>query len=223
MTQNDSTQEIKAADVIASGIHDVKNSLFDALARIGVAMQSLHAGHLKSALPTLAESERAVAASADRLSKLLSAYRLARHENLVSMLPVDVDSLLEDAVLRVQGSSDNRIAIETECSCHDVWVCDRELVTDCLVNALQNALRFARQRIRLAASVVDGQLSLSVADDGPGLPAQPPNHRDDAHTGVGLFIARRIAELHQRHHRHGTLQVGNGGPLGGAVFELRLP
>lgn len=212
-----------AVDVIASGIHDAKNSMFDALTRIGIAMQAIHAGQAAAALPALAETERAVAASAERLSKLLSAYRLTRHENPVSMLPMDVGSLLEDVVLRVRASGAEGIAITTACQCDGFWVCDRELVADCLVNALQNALRHARKQVRLTAAEVDGMLCLDVADDGPGLPAELPDHPDGTHSGVGLFIARRIAELHQRHDRHGELDLHNGGPLGGAVFALRLP
>ena len=40
-----------AIDVIASGIHDAKNSMFDALARIGVAIQAIHEGRAAAALP----------------------------------------------------------------------------------------------------------------------------------------------------------------------------
>lgn len=216
-------EQPQAVDVIASGIHDAKNSMFDALARLGIARQAIQAGTATAALPALAEIERAVAASAERLSKLLSAYRLARHENPVSMLPVDIRSLLEDVVLRIGASGEGSPAITTACNCDGFWVCDRELVADCLVNALQNALRYARARVHLSAEEIDGQLHLGVSDDGPGLPSQLPDHPDGTRSGVGLFIARQIAELHQRHGRHGLLHLHNGGPLGGAVFELRLP
>jgi signal transduction histidine kinase len=217
------TEQPQAIDVIASGIHDAKNSMFDALARVGVAVQAIHAGKAAAALPALAEIETAVSASAQRLSKLLSAYRLLRHENPVSMMPVDVPGLLEDVVIRVHENDADGIALSTECSFPGVWVCDRELVADCLINALQNSLRHARSAVRLAAEEADGQLVLTVADDGPGVPDELPAHADGTHAGVGLFIARRIAHLHERHGRHGTLELGNGGPLGGAVFRLALP
>lgn len=212
-----------AADVIASGIHDAKNGMFDALARIGVAVQAIHEGLPAAALPALAETERAIAASAERLSKLLSAYRLARHENPVSMMPVDVRGLLDDVLIRARESADDGIAVTATCRCDGIWVCDRELVADCLVNALQNALRYARREVRLEAADEGGRLALSVADDGAGFPAEAPAHADGTRSGVGLFIARRIAQLHERHGRHGTLELGNGGPLGGAVFRLLLP
>jgi signal transduction histidine kinase len=212
-----------AIDVIASGIHDAKNNMFDALARVGVAVQAIHDGKAAAALPALAEIETAVSASAQRLSKLLSAYRLLRHENPVSMMPVDVPGLLEDVLIRVRESNADGIALRGECRFQGFWVCDRELVADCLINALQNALRHARGAVSLAAEEAGGQLVLTVADDGPGLPEDLPAHADGTHSGVGFFIARRIAHLHERHGRHGALELGNGKPLGGAVVRLVLP
>jgi hypothetical protein len=211
-----------AVDVIASGIHDAKNGMFDALARIGAAMQSIREGEAALALPVLSETERAVSAAAERLSKLLSAYRLARHENPVAMVPVDMRGLVEDVLIRV-GTRHGDIALDSICHCDGAWVCDRELVADSLVNALQNALRHARSRVRLEAEEGGGWLRLTVADDGPGFPAELPAHADGTRSGVGLFIARRIARLHVRHGRHGQLALSNGGPLGGAVFQLSLP
>lgn len=212
-----------AIDVIASGIHDAKNSMFDALTRVGVAAQAIRDGRAAAALPALAEIETAVSASAQRLSKLLSAYRLLRHDNPVSMLPVDVPGMIEEVLLRVRAIDSNGIALGSECRGPEFWVCDRELVADCLINALQNALRHARGTVRLTAEECAGQLVLTVADDGPGIPAELPDHDDGTHSGVGLFIARRIARLHERHGRHGALEIRNGPPLGGAVFRLLLP
>jgi len=213
-----------AIDVIASGIHDAKNNLFDALARVGLAVEAIHAGRAADALPALAEIETSVAAGAQRLSTLLSAYRVLGHENPVSMQPVDVSGLIDDVLIRVRESSADGIRLTSDCRHQGFWVCDRELVSDCLVNALQNALRHARREVQLTVAESDGQLRLTVADDGPGVPEHALTARSEgSHSGVGLFIARRIADLHRRHGRHGTLELGNGGPLGGAVFCLALP
>lgn len=212
-----------AVDVIASGIHDAKNNMFDALARIGSASQMIRDGQSENALPILTETEQAVLASAERLSKLLSAYRLTRHENPVSLLPVDVHDLLEDAVLRIAPHRRADLVVESHCAVDGFWVCDRELVTDCLVNAMQNALRVARHKIRIEAARTDDRLELTVADDGPGFPATLPVQLPGEHSGVGLYIARRIAHLHVRHDQHGELKLENGGPLGGAIFRLFLP
>ena len=212
-----------AIDVIASGIHDAKNSMFDALARIGSAIQLINDGHGEGALPILAETEQAVLVSAERLSKLLSAYRLTRHENPVTLLPVSVHDLLEDVVLRIAPHRRPELVIESHCNIDGFWVCDRELIADCLVNALQNALRVTRHKIIIEARALEGNLELIIADDGPGFPDTLPAESHRENSGVGLYIARRIAHLHVRHERHGQLRLENGGPLGGAVFRLLLP
>jgi two-component sensor histidine kinase len=87
-----------------------------------------------------------------------------------------------------------------------------------LNNAVQNAGRFARSQVRLSAKAEPGgYLTLRVEDDGPGFSSFPPKN------GVGLMVGQRLADLHVRHERHGTLQLRNGSALGGAIFELTLP
>ena len=67
-------------------------------------------------------------------------------------------------------------------------------------------------------------LELSVADDGPGLPAgfdagwfEPYTSTKLRGTGLGLAIVKKIAEEHG-----GSVAAANG-PEGGAVFTVRLP
>ena len=139
------------------------------------------------------------------------------------LLPVYVGDLIEDVLIRARESAGGGSEIVADCRYDGVWICDREVVADCLVNALQNALRHARRKVHLDAAEIDGQLAITVADDGPGFSDQPPSATSSEHSGVGLFIAQRIAHLHQRHGRRGELRLSNGGPLGGACFELRLP
>ena len=68
-----------------------------------------------------------------------------------------------------------------------------------------------------------GRLLLSVADDGPGFPDHFPSHADGTRSGVGLFIAHRVARLHRRQDTNGELRLDKDARLGGARFELRLP
>ena len=42
-------------------------------------------------------------------------------------------------------------------------------------------------------------------------------------TGLGLYFAARIAELHQRQARSGRIELRNGGLLGGGEFRIYLP
>lgn len=218
-------QDTPIVDVIASGVHDTKNVLFDALMRIGVAAHEVSGNRRDEALDLLKDAGASVEQATNRLSTLLSAYRLARHENPVVLMPVLVGDLVEYAALRSPPSAQDqsRVHIVRSEVCPDTWLLDRELVADCLVNATLNALRFAVSRIRISATAENGWLVIKVEDDGPGFSPELTSHPARMQSGVGLFVARRIAALHRQHGRHGRLILENGGAYGGAVFTLMLP
>lgn len=201
-------------DILASGVHDAKNQLFIAEAQIAAA-------EAKSGLD-FGEARYAIEAAARRLSRTLVAYRFLGHSATLAIVPAIVADICDEVMLAHRSHlASNGITLSVDCTVFDEWPLDRNLVTDMLSNAVQNAGRFARNKVSLAATVEDGQLLLRVEDDGPGfsnlvdgLPSSP---------GTGLVVAQRLSKLHQRQGRKGSLYLANGGQLGGAIFELRLP
>lgn len=228
-------QDAAIADVIASGVHDTKNTLFDALMRIGVAQSAIRRQEGDAALPLLDEAATAVEEAAERLGTILSAYRLARHENPVTLQPVPVAQLLDDVVARMAlVPEESPLRLDVAAGFAGVWMLDRELVADSLINALRNAFRFARTTIRLTSSVVEETLVLAVEDDGPGFGGDEADSAANSastsasttgHSGIGLRVAERIAFLHQRQGRHGQVCLDNASTLGvgGARFRMVLP
>ncbi|MEU4443628.1 HAMP domain-containing sensor histidine kinase [Actinosynnema sp. NPDC050801] len=107
----------------------------------------------------------------------------------------------------------------------------RSLLARLLGNLLDNAERHATSRITVRLAVVGPLARLDVVDDGPGI---PPEHRervferftrlDDARTretggtGLGLPIARRIAQLHR-----GALDVVDAPGHRGTRLTAALP
>lgn len=109
-------------------------------------------------------------------------------------------------------------------------VCEWHLMERAIINVLQNASRFARQRIRISLSIENDEYLFCVEDDGPGIPlperervfqsfvrltqdGQPQN----SGFGLGLAIVQRILIWHR-----GSATVRESG-LGGAGVELRWP
>ncbi|MEV7682883.1 HAMP domain-containing sensor histidine kinase [Streptomyces sp. NPDC088341] len=100
-----------------------------------------------------------------------------------------------------------------------------------LGNLLDNAQRHARGSVEVSVHrAPDGRVVLAVADDGSGVPEaereriferfvrlDDARSRDDGGAGLGLAIARDVAERHG-----GTLTTVNS-PTGGAHFQLTLP
>jgi signal transduction histidine kinase len=97
-------------------------------------------------------------------------------------------------------------------------------------NLVDNAVKYssAGDRVRVRASTDDGHVLIDVVDEGPGI--APEDHElifqkfgrssggsTKPGTGLGLFIARSIAEAHG-----GSLGVQSV-PQHGSVFRLELP
>ena len=197
-------------DVLASGVHDAKNQLF-------VAESLITAAETQYGVE-LGEARYAIEAAATRLSRTLAAYTLLREDAQPAITPVIVADLCAEVGLdQKKHLAAAGIELSQSCSVVDEWPLDRDLVTDMLNNAIQNAGRHARSRVHLDARLDAGWLVFSVEDDGPGFATLPPA------SGTGLTVARRLAFLHRRQGREGGLCLSNAASLGGARFELRLP
>lgn len=104
---------------------------------------------------------------------------------------------------------------------------DADLVAQAIINLLRNAAEAAsghsdapRVELRLAR-LANGEVSITVSDNGPGVPAEIardvflPFFTTRANgTGVGLNLVRQIAFAHG-----GTVEVGRSA-TGGAKFEM---
>lgn len=97
-------------------------------------------------------------------------------------------------------------------------------------NLLDNAVRHAERSVAVTAVVDDGEVRITVDDDGPGVPETDRDRvferfvrLDDARTrsgggsGLGLALVSAIAAEHG-----GSVSCGTS-PLGGARFELSFP
>jgi two-component system sensor histidine kinase BaeS len=110
---------------------------------------------------------------------------------------------------------------------------DLEQVTRILNNLLDNAVRHAAGPLEVSARGEAGGVAIGVRDHGPGIPpgalervferfykadsSRTRKESDPGGSGLGLSIARAIAEAHG-----GRLEAANH-PEGGAVFTLHLP
>jgi signal transduction histidine kinase len=107
---------------------------------------------------------------------------------------------------------------------------DRERLRQVLRNLLENAVKYspAGEAVDVRARAENGRVLVTVEDSGPGIPAGQHGLIFERFgranvglgkpgTGLGLFIARSIAEAHG-----GTLSVASA-PGEGATFTLELP
>jgi two-component system sensor histidine kinase KdpD len=174
---------------------------------------------------------RGLHAEAQRLhllsSNLLDLTRL--DEGAIQLRPewCPADELIEEALTALQanlGSLNLVIAVEPD---QVVW-CDPRLVSQVLVNLVDNAIRHSPSggSIQVRVSTSDQAWSVSVHDQGTGIPAghekaifrkfyRAAEDGDSTGKGLGLAICAAVARLHR-----GEIRVDNDG---GARFVMTLP
>ena len=116
------------------------------------------------------------------------------------------------------------LAVTVQCPPDLAWRIDEGDLFELAGNVMDNAAKWARQRVSASASLEDGRLLLVVEDDGPGfsdtqsilrmhvrLDERVPGH------GVGLAVVNDIVASH-----HGELKLTRA-QLGGARVEIALP
>jgi signal transduction histidine kinase len=148
-----------------------------------------------------------------------------------SFSDVDVGELVRDVVSAAAlGQDEVRVEAEVNGTLPRVRG-DRERLRQVIQNLVDNAVKYspAGAEVRVSATALDRRVLVHVEDEGPGIPHEDQKlifekfGRSTAGggakpgTGLGLFIARSIAEAHG-----GSLEVESA-PAQGSVFKLALP
>jgi signal transduction histidine kinase len=144
---------------------------------------------------------------------------------------VDLMQLIDDAVgLASLGQDDVQVRTSVAGQLPSVHG-DRERLRQVLSNLIDNAVKYSPQggEVEVSACAESSVVRIAVSDDGPGIPHDQQqlifekfgragdSGATKPGTGLGLFIARSIAEAHG-----GTLDVEST-PDAGATFTLTLP
>ena len=151
--------------------------------------------------------------------------RLLGHSTPVA---ASVDDIL--MVLR-HPAADRGLAVHVACPPSARFAGERQDLQEMLGNLLENAVKYAATRIEVTARIDGDRLTLTVADDGPGMADAdhatalsrggrldemgPPGGGLSA--GLGLAIVADLAQLHG-----GALRLGRA-PMGGLLAVLTLP
>ena len=229
---NQDNQGLDFSTVIASTVHDMKNSL--------AALTQAHSQWLARLPEAQREgSEQGVIEHEfthlnGMLVQLLGLYKLG-----VNQLPMCPDYHELDDFIQAQLAAHEAVLrhrdllatwrIDTP---NPLGFFDRELVASVVANMLNNAIRHAGHALLISIEEDGEQLVLGINDDGPGYPQVMLDRQQDyvqgidprsGSTGLGLYFAARIAALHERDGVKGRIEISNGGALGGGLFRLYLP
>lgn len=180
----------------------------------------------------VAEDARVVVGELGRLRRLSARLLLlvsAPDPGFLDLAPVPADSVMMD-VLERWGHAPRCWQVGELAGAS--IPADRDRLAAALDALLENAIAHTDKgdRIELSARIRYGQAIFTVADSGCGIPeadldrifarfarASPHRSRKSGGFGLGLPIARAIAEAH-----HGTVRVRSS-PGHGSTFELLIP
>lgn len=142
--------------------------------------------------------------------------------------PVDLDDIVLDVAGWLRQTTELRI--DTAGLSAGQIVGDEQALSRVLHNLAENAARHARSHIAFTLVEVDGQVDLTVDDDGPGIPPEardrvlerfvrldPGRGREFGGSGLGLSIVAEIVREHG-----GDMEIA-ASPAGGARVRLRFP
>ncbi|GAB2205058.1 ATP-binding protein [Roseibium sp. ROS1] len=218
-------------DVTDNIAHDLKTPLTRLQTRIENALREAKGeeGYRSALEATLEES--------DQLLRIFNALlRIARVESMAPasvMEPTDLNKLVaEVAELYEPLVEDEGGKLETDLPEGLKADCNRDLISQVLVNLIENALKYGRPEtgdllIRLGGREEDGRIVLSVTDNGPGIPEKDQDRvkerfvrleesRSEPGTGLGLSLVKAVARLHG-----GDLRFMNEDPGLSARIDLK--
>ncbi|MGB1011859.1 MAG: ATP-binding protein [Thiolinea sp.] len=166
----------------------------------------------------------------EMLAALLSYARMDRQDVIADKTPLLLEPWLREQITHLRLDNDHIITIEVIClhlPDDEAAVMDAKLMARALQNLLQNAKRYARQKIRVTFSKTGEHYELRVDDDGCGIPEQyrerlfdpftrvdESRGRDSGGYGLGLAIVKQIVHMHR-----GEVSVCTS-ELGGACFTI---
>ena len=211
---------------------DISHELRTPLARQQIALELL--------ARKLPEKDRAGTERIDReigrmnelIDQVLTLLRLEQGENKPDLTNYDLSNLIHQVVhdATFEAQNDDKINLNLPDSCN-LLGCP-ELTSRALENIIRNALRYTGEEGKVYINVSQGKewLSISIADDGPGVPEGSLKHlfepfyrveesRNQQAGGYGIGMA--IAEQAMRS-QGGSITASNRAE-GGLKIDIRLP
>ncbi len=169
------------------------------------------------------------------IDDLLDVSRITRGKLELRRRQVRLDEVVQNAIDATRPAIDEAgHALEVSLPTNPVLLdADPNRLTQILSNLLNNAAKYTPRggRIGLTANQSDGEVTVTVTDNGRGIPADMRDQIFEMFTqirgsdqtvqaglGIGLTLVKRLVELHG-----GTVHVESEGENRGSRFCVRLP
>jgi PAS domain S-box-containing protein len=193
--------------------HELRTPLTSVRSSLGLLAMGKAGEMSQQAEKLVAIAERNTVRLVDLINDILDLERLSSGRVELSLSPVPLETLLARAVETVAPLAQEKgVALEEPPRGRDlVVVADEERVVQVLINLVGNAVNFSppEGRVWLLAEPEAEWATISVSDEGPGVPAEwrerifepfqqveGSDSRARGGTGLGLAVCRAIVERH---------------------------
>ena len=220
-------------DFLATLAHELRNPL--APIRNGLDLLKMAQGDPQVAAEVHSIMDRQVRHLIRLVDDLLDVSRISRGKLELRKTPTSLADVAKNAVQTIQPFLDQAQHQLVLCVPADLTEVDADpdRLTQIACNLLHNAVKFTPSggRIELRIERDEGETRLIVDDNGPGIhpdrlhsifemfnQGAEEKERGKSGLGIGLNLARRLAEMHG-----GTVDAQSAGINQGSTFRLRLP
>jgi PAS domain S-box-containing protein len=227
------TADRRKDEFLATLAHELRNPL----APICMGLELMkHAANDPSAAEEVRDMmERQTNHMVRLIDDLLDVSRITRGKLELRRCPVELSEIVQNAVDATGPAFDearHRLIVSVP-ERPVLMYADPNRLTQILSNLLSNAAKYTPPggRIELAACQREGEVILTVSDNGLGIPAdlqgsvfemftQIRGDMENGHKGlgIGLTLVKRLVELHG-----GSVEVESEGRNQGSRFRVRLP
>lgn len=218
-------------EFLAMLAHELRNPL--AAIRYAVAIGQMTAGETTD--DTFDIIDRQTQNLAHLIEDLLDVSRISRDKITLRKEAVDVAVIVNGAAATVRPLlTDKNHELRLELTSEPVYVlADPTRAEQIVANLLTNAAKYTNSggRVTVRAQTVEDQAVIQVIDTGIGLPpelltrvfdlfaqADRTLDRSEGGLGIGLTVARKLAEMHG-----GDITADSEGLGKGSIFTVRLP
>lgn len=222
---------MKFYDVLASLIHDMKNSLGMVIHTLdGITMDAVPERDRQARITLLQNEAKRLN---NNLIELLTLYNIENERISPSIEEVDVTDFIAEIMAENHSSAEaNHIELISACDPELFGYFDENLIRNVLNNLVGNGIRYTHDQLLISAVEEAGYLVFRVEDNGEGFPEQMLSTQSvrndqsdlaDGRTKLGLYFATMIAEMHRNGEQQGFIRLENRHQLSGGCFSIYLP
>ncbi|MBT3943571.1 MAG: HAMP domain-containing histidine kinase [Chloroflexi bacterium] len=234
--QNQELQRLNEAksQFLSTVSHELKTPLTSISAFTDILLKNRQGGMTERDLSQLAVVQRNNRRLGSLIDDLLDLSRLDRDSMELTRTSFDVTALIKEVVEGFQPIADTKAqSVFLTLTRRPVWLlADKDRLVQVITNLLSNASKYSSESgvIKIATRRWKDRVYFSVSDNGIGISeedqeslftlffrADNENTRSEPGTGIGLYIARSIVEMHG-----GKIGVKSSGS-GGTTVNFYIP